>query len=52
MVACKTKEDYDLLKVLRAHGWDRDVKKNNRKKFNFINSGFNLRPLKSLLPSD
>ncbi len=46
MVACKTKEDYDLLKVLRAHGWDRDVKKkNNRKKFNFINSGFNLRPL-------
>lgn len=46
MIACKTKEDYELLKVLRAHGWDRDVKKKDkRKKFNFINSGFNLRPL-------
>ena len=45
MIACKKKEDYDLLKTLRAHGWDRDSKKNKDKKFNFINSGFNLRPL-------
>jgi len=45
MIACKTKEDYDLLKVLRAHGWDRDLKKDKNKKFNFVNSGFNLRPL-------
>ena len=46
MVACKNKADYELLKVLRAHGWDRDIKKiNSRKQFNFINSGFNLRPL-------
>lgn len=46
MVACKTKKDYELLKILRAHGWDRDIKKKNiKKKFNFINSGFNLRPL-------
>ena len=45
MIACKKKEDYDLLKTLRAHGWDRDLSKNKNKKFNFINSGFNLRPL-------
>ena len=46
MIVCKTKEDYDLLHTLRAHGWDRGLttskKKNN---FNFINSGFNLRPM-------
>ena len=45
MIACKKKEDYDLLKTLRAHGWDRDLSKNKNKEFNFINSGFNLRPL-------
>ena len=45
MIACKKKEDYDLLKTLRAHGWDRELKKKKNKEFNFINSGFNLRPL-------
>jgi CDP-6-deoxy-D-xylo-4-hexulose-3-dehydrase len=46
MIACKTKNDYLLLKTLRAHGWDRDIQKEGvNKKFNFINSGFNLRPL-------
>tara|TARA_B100001093_G_scaffold490896_1_gene530405 strand:+ start:110 stop:1336 length:1227 start_codon:yes stop_codon:yes gene_type:complete len=45
MIACKKKEDYILLKTLRAHGWNRNLKKENDKKFNFINSGFNLRPL-------
>lgn len=31
---------------MRAHGWDRDIQKEGEnKKFNFINSGFNLRPL-------
>ena len=45
MIGCKKKEDYDLLKVLRAHGWDRDLSKVKNKKFNFVNSGFNLRPL-------
>mgnify|MGYP001156790880 FL=1 len=46
MIACKTKDDYLLLKALRAHGWDRDIQKERvNKKFNFINSGFNLRPL-------
>ena len=46
MVACKNKSDYLLLKTLRAHGWDRDISKHKQtKNFNFINSGFNLRPL-------
>ncbi len=46
MIVCKTKEDYDLLHTLRAHGWDRGLKKTNQKNnFNFINSGFNLRPM-------
>lgn len=46
MIACKNKSDYMLLKTLRAHGWDRDVVKvKKNKNFNFINSGFNLRPL-------
>ena len=32
---------------MRAHGWDRDLEKKRikTKKFNFINMGFNLRPL-------
>jgi dTDP-4-amino-4,6-dideoxygalactose transaminase len=45
MIACKTKENYQLLKSLRAHGWDRDLINKKNKDFNFINSGFNLRPL-------
>ena len=47
MVVTNNKKDYDLLKIMRAHGWDRDIDKNkkNSKKFNFINMGFNLRPL-------
>ncbi len=47
MVVTNKKKDYDLLKIMRAHGWDRDILKNkkNSKKFNFINMGFNLRPL-------
>ena len=31
---------------MRAHGWDRDLNKKNEKNFNFVNMGFNLRPLK------
>ena len=47
MVVTNNKKDYDLLKIMRAHGWDRDIdtNKKNSKKFNFINMGFNLRPL-------
>tara|TARA_B100000965_G_C19579020_1_gene752655 strand:- start:861 stop:2084 length:1224 start_codon:yes stop_codon:yes gene_type:complete len=45
MIVCKSKKDYNILKALRAHGWDRDFNKKNIKNFNFINQGFNLRPL-------
>jgi CDP-4-dehydro-6-deoxyglucose reductase, E1 len=54
MVVCKNKEDYNLLKCLRSHGWSRgtDFHKRFKKKyaklddkFLFINSGYNLRPL-------
>ena len=45
MIVCNSKEDYKLLKVLRSHGWDRNLNKKNEKNFNFVNSGFNLRPL-------
>ena len=45
MVVCKSKDDYNILKSLRAHGWDREIKMKKVKDFNFINEGFNLRPL-------
>ena len=45
MVVCKSKNDYKILKSLRAHGWDRELKKQKIKGFNFINEGFNVRPL-------
>jgi len=45
MIACKSEEDFRILKSLRAHGWDREINKKNANKFNFINQGFNLRPL-------
>ena len=45
MVITNNKKNYNLLKVMRAHGWDRDINKKYNKNFNFINMGFNLRPL-------
>ena len=45
MIVCHTREDYNILTSLRAHGWDREISKKNTKGFNFINEGFNLRPL-------
>ena len=45
MIVCNSKEDFHILKSLRAHGWDREINKKNMKNFNFINEGFNLRPL-------
>ena len=49
MIVCNNPEDYQLIYSMRAHGWDRRSKKNFEKmqdtSFNFINSGFNLRPL-------
>ena len=54
MVVCKTLEDYDLLKCLRAHGWSRELsnrselEKENPEvdpRFLFVNLGYNLRPM-------
>ena len=49
MIICKNKDDYEILKSLRSHGWSRDKKIANKypnldPRYIFINSGFNLRP--------
>ena len=44
MIICKNKKDYDILKMLRSHGWSRGIDRKKSNNFNFINSGFNLRP--------
>ena len=45
MIVCNNDDDYKLIYKMRAHGWDRGLNKKNNKSFNFVNSGFNLRPL-------
>jgi CDP-6-deoxy-D-xylo-4-hexulose-3-dehydrase len=54
MIVCDTREDCDLLKCLRAHGWSRElsnrarVEKANKDidpRFLFVNLGYNVRPL-------
>ena len=45
MIVCNATEDYKIIHALRAHGWDRGLFKKNNRNFNFVNSGFNLRPL-------
>ena len=45
MVICKNLNDYKIMHSLRAHGWDRGISNNKKNNFNFVNSGFNLRPL-------
>ncbi len=45
MVICRNQNDYKIMHSLRAHGWDRGLKNSKNNSFNFINSGFNLRPL-------
>eukprot|EP00933_Yihiella_yeosuensis_P023706 TRINITY_DN18450_c0_g3_i1.p1 TRINITY_DN18450_c0_g3~~TRINITY_DN18450_c0_g3_i1.p1 ORF type:complete len:628 (-),score=108.71 TRINITY_DN18450_c0_g3_i1:236-2038(-) len=53
-VVCKTEEDYNFLRCLRAHGWTRHL--TNREqveathpeidpRFLFVNLGYNLRPM-------
>ena len=53
MICCKNKEDEDIIKSLRSHGWAKHLSNQKKienkykyinKKFLFINSGFNLRP--------
>ncbi len=43
MITCNDIKNYKIIHSLRSHGWDRGLN-NNKKNFNFINSGFNLRP--------
>ena len=52
MVCCKDIEDAEILKSLRAHGWSRGLKNENKiaklnksldSRFIFYNSGFNVR---------
>ncbi len=45
MVVCNNYNDYKIAHSLRAHGWDRGLSRKKNNNFNFINSGFNLRPL-------
>ncbi len=45
MIVCNDRKDYEIIHSLRAHGWDRGLNRKNNKSFNFINSGFNVRPL-------
>jgi dTDP-4-amino-4,6-dideoxygalactose transaminase len=49
MITCQNKNDYEILKSLRSHGWSRDKNIANKypnldPRYIFINSGFNLRP--------
>jgi len=54
MIVTKNKEDYDLLKCLRTHGWSREqsnkeelelMYKHIDPRFLFINMGYNFRPM-------
>ena len=56
MIVCNNKEDYELLKCLRSHGWIRQLDnkekyiKENPKvdpRFLFVNLGYNLRPMET-----
>jgi len=53
MICCQNREDYEIIKSLRSHGWSRGLINENKiarqnkqldKRFIFYNSGFNLRP--------
>ena len=45
MIVCNSKKDYEIIHSMRSHGLDIGLNNKNNKSFNFINSGFNLRPL-------
>jgi CDP-6-deoxy-D-xylo-4-hexulose-3-dehydrase len=54
MVVCRTLEDVDLLRSLRAHGWSRDLSDRAAierqfddidPRFLFVHAGYNVRPL-------
>ena len=48
MITCQSKDDYNILKTLRAHGWDRELKIKKVKDFNFINQGVLMNILKKI----
>ena len=41
-ISSKKKKYLDLIRVLRSHGWEKEI--SNKNNWKFINSGFNLRP--------
>ncbi len=45
MIVCNDYNDYKIIHSLRSHGWDRGLNNSKKNSFNFINSGFNLRPM-------
>lgn len=54
MVVCNSREDYDLCKCLRAHGWSRELPNKAElekqypqldHRFLFVNVGYNFRPM-------
>jgi CDP-4-dehydro-6-deoxyglucose reductase, E1 len=56
MIVCNNKEDYELLKCLRSHGWIRQLDDKEKyikdnpnvdPRFLFVNLGYNLRPMET-----
>lgn len=43
-VSCKNKKYFKILKVLRSHGWEKEIVSKKSNNWKFINSGFNFRP--------
>lgn len=50
LIVCNNKENSDLLRVLRAHGWSRNLKDSKKEyddidpRYAFVDIGFNVRP--------
>lgn len=54
MITCRTLEDLDLIRCLRAHGWTRELSRREEieshygdidSRFLFVNAGFSVRPI-------
>jgi CDP-6-deoxy-D-xylo-4-hexulose-3-dehydrase len=44
MICIKNKNEANVIKTLRSHGWHRAISAKKSNNWSFINSGFNLRP--------
>ena len=44
MICARNKNEADVIKTLRSHGWHRAISNKKSNNWSFINSGFNLRP--------